>query len=188
MVLLAFIAQPFLSLWAGKVYGVNSTHLFYIMVVGVWFNAAGWLPAYFLSLDHLKRYAKLHVIEIVPYVIAVTLLTSRFGVTGTAVAWSARVTIEAIALFLMARQAGGVTISPLSANRVRSVVFPLTFGVVLLLLSMATASLPARVGYAVLASVLYAALVWRLGLTQREREGLQTLSPIGRFARPSAAS
>jgi O-antigen/teichoic acid export membrane protein len=188
MLLLAFVAQPFLSLWAGKVYGVHSTHLFYIMVGGVWFDAAAWLPAYFLSLDHTKQFATIRVIEIVPYVAALAVLTSRFGAVGAAAAWTGRLIIEAIVLFLLARRVGGVTISPLSANRVRSVVFPLTLGGALLLLSAVTASLPARAAYALVASVLYAALVWRLGLTQREREGLHALSPLRRSARPSAAS
>jgi len=185
MLLLVFIAQPFLSLWAGKVYGVHSTHLFYIMVVGVCFDAAGWLPAYYLSLDHMRQFATIRVIEIVPYVAATLILTSRFGAVGTAAAWSGRLTIEAIALFLLARRVGGVTISPFSANRVRSVVLPLVLGAVLLLLSAVTGSLPARAGYALAASALYAVLAWRLVLTQREREGLHALSPIRRSRGPA---
>ncbi|MGH3264481.1 MAG: oligosaccharide flippase family protein [Trebonia sp.] len=188
MLLLVFVAHPFLKLWAGELYGARSTHLFYIMVVGVWFDAAGWLPAYFLSLDHMKQFARVRVVEVIPYVAATAILASRFGAIGAAAAWSGRLVIDASVLFLLARRHGGVTISPLSSNRVRSVLFPLTLGGVLLLLGAVTGSLPTRAGYAVAVSVLYAALVWRLVLTQRERDGLSALSPLRRFARPRTAS
>lgn len=185
MLLLAFIAQPFLRLWAGRVYGVHSTDLFYIMVVGVWFDAAGWLPAYFLSLDHMKQFAMLRVIEVVPYVVVTAVLTSRFGPVGTAVAWAGRLTFDATTLFILARRFGGVSISPLSTNRVRSASFPLALGLVLLVLTTMTASLPARLGYGIISALIYAALMWRLGLTQRERDGLQALSPLRRVMKPT---
>jgi O-antigen/teichoic acid export membrane protein len=186
MLLLAFIAQPFLGLWAGKVYGDHSTDLFYIMVVGVWFNALGWLPAYFLSLGHMRQFATLHVLEIVPYVVITALLASTFGATGAAAAWAGRATIEATILFLLARRFGRVSISPLSANRLRSIAFPLLLGALLLILSHTMASLPARAACAIAISAVYAVLVWRTVLTQREREGLRAISPIKRFSRAPA--
>jgi O-antigen/teichoic acid export membrane protein len=186
MLLLAFIAKPFLSLWAGKIYGVHSTDLFYIMVVGVWFNALGWLPSYFLSLNHMRQFATIHVLEVIPYVVITALLASHFGATGTAFAWAGRITIEAIILFLLARHVGGVTVSPLSANRVRSVASPLVLGGLLLLLSQHTSSLQARVGYTIAITAIYAVGVWLLVLTQREREGLRGISPLTRFRRASA--
>ena len=186
MLLLTFIAKPFLGVLFGAFYGHHSTDLFYIMVVGVWFQATGWLPAYFLSLDHTRQFATLHVLEILPYVAVTAFLASRFGATGAAVAWAGRATIEAAILFLLARRLGGVTVSPFSANRVRSVASPLILGGLLLLLSSATVSLQARAAYAIVIAGVYAALVWRLVLTQREREGLHAISPIRRFSRGGA--
>lgn len=187
MLLLAFIARPFLALWAGKAFGAHSTDLFYIMVIGVWFAAAGWLPAYFLSLDHTREFAVLHVLEIVPYVVVTAILTSSFGAAGTASAWAGRSAIDAVILFLLARRFGGVTTSPLSANMIRSAAAPLVLTGVLLLLSPVAVSLVARVACAGLLAGLYAACIWRLVLNQRERDGLVGLSPMRRSPLSRAA-
>jgi O-antigen/teichoic acid export membrane protein len=181
MLLLAFIAEPFLKLWAGRTYGVHSTDLFYIMVVGVWFDAAGWLPAYFLSLDHMKQFARLRVAEVIPYVALTAVLTSRYGPTGAAIAWTARLVFDATSLFVMARRLGGVTVSPFSSRRARSALFPVVLGLILLLLALVTTSLAERAGCAIGIVVIYGLTVWRLALTQRERDGLRVLAPTGRF-------
>ena len=57
-ILLAFVAGPFLSLWAGPQYGVHSTAPFLVAVAGVWFDCLAWLPmSYLLSSGRTKLIA-----------------------------------------------------------------------------------------------------------------------------------
>src|SRR5581483_10516294 len=47
-VLLALVAGPFLSRWAGPQYGAHSTAPFLVVVAGVWFDCLAWMPVSYL--------------------------------------------------------------------------------------------------------------------------------------------
>ena len=88
-VLLAFVARPFLSLWAGPQYGAHSTAPFLVAVIGVWFDCLAFMPtSYLLSSGRTKMIAYIRAAQLVPYLVAAWILTDRFGVIGAAFAWS----------------------------------------------------------------------------------------------------
>lgn len=182
-VLLAFIAHPFLTLWAGAIYGQKSTTLFYIVLAGVWFNSLAYVPVtYLLATGRAGIVARVHVLELAPYLVGAGVLTARFGATGAAVVWSARSVIDAAVFFPVAARAGSLPNSPLSTRRIRAGLAPLCLGAAALLLSPLLPGLVLRASAAVLLAAIYAAVIWWIVLTGGEQAGLRHLR--GRIGLP----
>ena len=180
-VLLAFIARPFLSLWAGPAYGAHSTAPFLVMLAGVWFDCLAWMPvSYLLSSGRSRMIARIRVAELAPYLVAAWLLTERFGVIGAAIVWSAGCALDSLLLFGAAGRAASLPWLPLSDRRLRSLTGPVALGSAALLLAQVTSGLAARLGWAVALALAYGAAVWFVILTGRERNGILALA--GRVA------
>jgi O-antigen/teichoic acid export membrane protein len=176
-VLLAFVAGPFLSLWAGLQYGAHSTAPFLVMLVGVWFDCLAWMPvSYLLSSGRSKVIARIRVAELAPYLVAAWILTERFGVIGAAVVWSGGCALDSVLLFAATRLAAPLPWLPLSDRRLRSVAGPVAFGGAALLLAQVTSGLTTRLGLAAALAVAYGAAVWYVILTGRERDGIMALA------------
>jgi O-antigen/teichoic acid export membrane protein len=173
---LAFVAQPFLAAWAGDTYGRNSVDPFYIILVGVWFNSLAWIPiSGLLAADRTALIARIHLLELVPYLAAAAWLTSAFGAVGAAIVWSARVILDSIVFFLASRR-DNLPISPLADRAAASVAAPLILALILALLASVTSSLASRSALAVLLTAVYWLGAWRFMLTDRERRGLRAVA------------
>lgn len=172
----ALLAKPFLSLWAGPSYGAHSTELLLVALGGVWVNAFAWLPwAYMLSAAKTKTLAWLQCAELAPYLGAAWLLTAKWGALGAAIVWSARLVLDSIALFAITARSYGLPWVPLSERRVRAVSAPVLLSIACLGAAMLSGGLVARSAMAVILVLAYAAGVWRLVLTPKEREGATKL-------------
>jgi O-antigen/teichoic acid export membrane protein len=172
-VLLAFIAHPFLSLWAGSQYGAHSTAPFLVALAGVWFDCLAWMPiSYLLSSGHAKTIAYIRVAEIVPYLLAAWILTQQYGVIGAAVVWSAGCAVDSLLLFGVTRRVASLPFLPLSDRRLRSLAGPLVLGCAALLLTHVTSGLTPRLSWAVALALAYGVAVWNLILSRRERHGI----------------
>jgi len=177
MVLLCFIARPFLSFWAGPQYGVHSTAPFLVTVAGVWIECLAWLPvSYLLASGHTRLIAYIKVAELVPYLVAAWILTERFGVIGAAFVWSAGCVLDSVLLFGAALRVAHLPCLPLSDRRLRSLAGPLALGGAAMLLASATSGLTARLVWAAVLTLAYGAAVWSLILTGRERHGIMALA------------
>ena len=176
VVLLAFVAHPFISLWAGPEYGRYSTGPLFVILGGVLFSALANVPySYLFSSGRTKTVAYLHLAELVPYLVGAAVMTSKFGAVGAAYVWSARAAVDSIACFAAVRRLGGLPWSPLPTRRLLAVLTPLTFGLVLAVLATVEHSLAARTGCAAVLAASYAVLAWRVVLTAKERSGLLAL-------------
>jgi len=176
-VLLAFVARPFLSLWAGPQYGAHSTAPCLVMLAGVWFSCLAWMPvSYLLSSGRARMLAYIRVAELAPYLVAAWILTERFGVIGAAVVWSAWCTLDSVLLFGAARRVASLPCLPLSDRRLGSLAGPLALGGAALLLAHVTSGLGARLVWAAALALAYGAAVWYLILTSRERHGILALA------------
>ncbi|HMK96822.1 MAG TPA: oligosaccharide flippase family protein [Acidimicrobiales bacterium] len=177
-VMLTFLAQPFLSLWAGKAYGVHSTGPFLIIVVGACVNCLAWLPvSYLLSSGRTKFIAATKLSLVLPFLVAVYFLSQWLGAVGAALAWSGMLVAESIAYFtVVKRLAPQLPVSPLSRRPLRSALAPVV------LAGAAAATLPlahsllARLGVGAVLGAVYALGVWKLVLTSGERDGLASLA------------
>jgi hypothetical protein len=111
MLLMAFpllatmlLAYQGLSLWVGASFAQNSASTAKILVVGVVVNAMAKTPFVFVQgAGRAKWTAVLHLFEFPFYALGLWLfLRAGGGIQGAACAWSARIIIDAVALYVMA--------------------------------------------------------------------------------------
>lgn len=106
LVLLAIVlAQDGLKLWLGNDFARNSVHVLQWLTVGVFINSLAQVPfALVQGIGKPDLTAKLHLIELPIYLTALYFLTKTLGIEGAAIAWTARVAVDAIFLFGLAKR------------------------------------------------------------------------------------
>jgi O-antigen/teichoic acid export membrane protein len=175
-IMLAFIAHPFLSLWAGPRYGVHSTVPFLLIIAGVWFNCLAWVPySYLLSSGRTKVIAYIQIAELVPYIFGAWLLTAKFGAVGAALVWSARFALDSVMCFAAVQRVAPLPIVPLSERRLRSLAGPVLLGCAVVLGTHVGNGLVLRISLGAVIGLAYTGGVWQFVLTARERRGLRNL-------------
>ncbi len=109
LVMLAIVAKPFFTIWAGEDFGRESTLPFYILVIGLLFNLNAYIPwAILLAFGRTDIFAKNYWGQIFPYLALVVVLTNRFGAAGAAAAWTIRVIVDAAILLFLVRRLFGL--------------------------------------------------------------------------------
>ena len=182
-VLLAFVARPFLSFWAGPQYGAHSTTALLICLAGVWFDCLAWMPSsQLLASGRTRTLAWIRVAEVGPYLVAAWILTERFGVLGAASVWAARCAVDSVLLFGVTRRIASLPWLPLSGRPVRSLAGLVALGGAATLLAHAASGLAARLALTGALALAYGAALWWLILTSQERRGITALagSALGR--------
>lgn len=103
VILMFFFAGEVLALWQGKEFAVASSGVLQILVAGTLVNALAYVPtSLLLGLGHPDLPAKLGGLELIVYLPIAYLLIRRFGIVGAASAFSGRVVLDAILLFVAA--------------------------------------------------------------------------------------
>jgi O-antigen/teichoic acid export membrane protein len=175
--LIALVARPFLTLWAGPAFGVHGTELLLVALVGAWANALAWVPtSYMRSAAKLKPLAWLQVVELGPYLAGAWILTARWGALGAAIVWSARLVLDCIARFVMVHRSAGLPWIPLSQRRLRSLAAPAFLAIACLGAASLTGGMAARTGSAILLATAYSVGVGWFVLSRRERRGISALA------------
>ncbi|HEX4091651.1 MAG TPA: flippase [Trebonia sp.] len=186
-ILLAVIAGPFLTLWAGPQYGRYATVPFLIAVPGVWATCLARVPlSYLLATGRTKVIAKIQLYELVPYIVGSWVLTAKFGVIGAALIWSGRFVAETIVFFIVARTAASLPTSPLPTRRFNSVISQLVLCAGAGIAIVVSHGILLRIGWVVALGIVYVIILWRLVLVPGERQGLLFLvdEALRRGARP----
>lgn len=94
-------APEILRLWLGAAFAQNGSVVLRWLAAGVFVNCLAQTPfALIQGAGRPDITAKLHLLELPLYLGAVWMLTKRLGVEGTAIAWSARVVLDAALLFV----------------------------------------------------------------------------------------
>jgi len=92
-----------LRLWLGADFAQNSQLALRLLSVGMLINSMAGVPfALIQSGGRPDVTAKMHLVELPLYLVAVWWLTKHFGIAGTAVAWTGRGVLDAILLFVFA--------------------------------------------------------------------------------------
>lgn len=113
------LAPEGLSLWLGEDFRKASTIVVHWLAVGVLINTLARAP--FVALQITGRpdlTAKVHLTELLPYIGLLWLLTKKYGIAGTAAAWTLRITADTALLLWFARN----TISEIRAEVSRTFV------------------------------------------------------------------
>lgn len=157
--LLVCFAPEVLGLWLGEPFPERSTAVLQWLLFGMLINAPGQLAfALVQSSGRSDITARLHLLEVVPYVGALILLMRWRGIEGAAIAWTLRVLADTVFLTGYAAR--------LSNLRVRDLLPALPVPLALLAFCIAAAlplPLASRVGLALLFSAVYLAGSWGWG-------------------------
>lgn len=98
----------FMQVWVGRSFAQHAIPVGIALLVGVWVNSLAFVPAAHLNaINRPDLPAKFHAFEIVPFLLVLWFGLHFFGLLGAAWAWTLRVTIDAILLFVVAGQTPG---------------------------------------------------------------------------------
>ncbi|MDI6891119.1 MAG: flippase [Thermodesulfovibrionales bacterium] len=165
ILLIITLAHEGLTLWLGAEFAQNSTRVLQWLAVGVFFNSLAQIPfALVQGAGRPDLTAKLHLIELPFYLLAVWWLIGAYGIEGAAVAWVARIVVDTLILFGMAHRflSSSVPITQFVA---------FTFGAILLILPPAV--LPMSIAmkglFLFLTLLAFALITWLLILAPGER-------------------
>lgn len=171
------LAEPFLHVWVGASLGPGAGAIAAIILLGVWINGLAQVPnTHLQARGRPDAPAKLHAIEILPFLGLLWLGLKVAGVEGGAIAWSVRCAGDAGLL---------AVVSELSWRPDRRIVS----GIVLLALSFAVAMLlPGTTVVRVTAdlALLVATASWLVAVLPRRRFGFAG-RPWSRLRAPAPA-
>jgi O-antigen/teichoic acid export membrane protein len=112
----AIIISPvFFRYWIGVDFAQIAAPVAQILFIGAWINGLAFVS--FTLIQGQGRpdlTGKLHFIEILPFLGILWLLTSTFGITGAATAWSLRSAVDAFAMFWAAGMSRKVVIAAIA--------------------------------------------------------------------------
>lgn len=101
----AVFAEEILLLWMGPEFSQSSAYVLRWLSIGVFANGLAQVPyAYIQGTGRPKITALLHLFELPIYLLSAVVLTTRYGITGMAVAWVARAIVDFIALHFIASE------------------------------------------------------------------------------------
>ncbi|PIT99562.1 MAG: hypothetical protein COT74_11225 [Bdellovibrionales bacterium CG10_big_fil_rev_8_21_14_0_10_45_34] len=107
IVFIGFFAPEMLHGWLGADFATESTPIVRWLTIGILMNSLAHIPfAHVQALGRADLTAKLHCIELPFYVSGIWFLVHKMGVSGAALAWMLRTTIDAIALFALSVRLG----------------------------------------------------------------------------------
>ncbi len=94
-----------LTLWLGAEFAAHSTGVLRILALGIFLNVLTGVPFGLLqSMRRADLTAKVHLIELLPYIALLIVLVRGFGITGAAWGWVARVAFDFTALSWLAHR------------------------------------------------------------------------------------
>lgn len=97
---LMIFGPTLLRFWLGDVYAAQGGTAVRILAFGVLMNSLAHVPSSFIvAMGRPDINAKFHMFELAVHIPLAWWLITRFGVTGAAAAWTARVTFDATLLF-----------------------------------------------------------------------------------------
>ena len=102
-VLILLCAAAGLRIWLGNAFAINGTFVLQVLTVGIFFNSIAQAPfALVQGAGHAGWTGKIHLVELPFYLILFWVLTQKFGIAGTAFAWSIRATVDCFILLALA--------------------------------------------------------------------------------------
>ena len=174
LLLISVFSRDILDLWLGGDFAERSTGVFQVLALGVLINSMAHVPFSLVqATGRPDLTAKFHLLELPLYAGLAWILVGQMGIIGAALAWTARVSVDAVLLFGAAWRLRLVSLQTLVANGlVRSVLGVVGLATVFSLMSMAGITLPGRVVLAALLLMLFALTAWIFLLDISERRAL----------------
>jgi O-antigen/teichoic acid export membrane protein len=170
-----------LAVWVGGSFAEQSGDVVRRLSVGVLFSSLALIPFTLLQgVGRPRVPAIVQLVEVPLYAIALWLVVPVTGIQGAAALWSGRVVVEALAFLLFAD--AYLTSSGRDVIRNLAIV---TLPLAIMLLGQLPSATTVRVGFAIVALVVFAPFTWFVLLSDAERSLLRRsrgLFPLTRDA------
>ncbi|MHB8502237.1 MAG: flippase [Candidatus Acidiferrales bacterium] len=177
LLVIAF-AREGLQVWLGLAFANNSLRVLQWLAFGRLINSLAQVPFGLVQgAGYPQLTGKLHLIELPFYLAAVWWLTLKLGIEGAAIAWVARVLVDAVILFVMAQR-----LLRYSAAVVWRVAFVMGLATLFLAMAMLPMGTYIKLTFVVLTLSVYAAFTWS---QIRDEAGKQMILSI--FSRSTRA-
>jgi O-antigen/teichoic acid export membrane protein len=165
-VLIFTFAREGMTLWMGAEFASHASVLLRWLAIGVFINCLAQAPfALIQGAGRPDIVARLHMVELPLYVLAIWGLTVTFGLEGVAIAWALRVAVDAGVLFAVAER-----LVPTGSAVLRKTVQMIALsGVALAALALPDGT-PMRIALVLSVAVLFLWSAWSWILTPLERD------------------
>lgn len=176
LVLVTF-AGDILGIWLGSDFATYSSKTMQVLSLGVFVNSMAFVPfALLQGVGRADITAKFHLLELPLHIVLAWVLVSKWGITGAAVAWSVRATLDAVLLFMAARRICGMSVGSLQNTGLMALGI-LVLGCVAYVAESFMPLIPlwARLPLVVLFLLSFATSAWMWGLDAHERNTIYRL-------------
>ena len=150
-------ARDIMAVWLGSEFVEDTVIVFQVLMVGMLLNSLATQPFTLVqATGHPELGAKIHLLEVPIHIILTFGLVRLWGISGAAIAWTIRVTLDTLLLFVVAFRISRVSIQSLLSSKVPHTIamFVIT-GALALLLNMKIESFWLR---ALVLTMVFAAL------------------------------
>ena len=118
VVLVIAFPRELLTVWLGATFAAHGADAVRILAAGILVNGLAHLPyVYLLGQGRPDVPAKFHLLELPLYFLSARWLVGTFGVSGAALAWTLRVTVDAALLFAAVWRLGHASLPRLLGRR-----------------------------------------------------------------------
>jgi len=164
------LAKDGLALWLGPEFSQHSYRVLQVLAVGVFINSVAYAPTTLLhGAGRPDLTATLHLIELPLYLVSLRWLIGTRGIEGAAFAWSARVTVDALLAFGLARR-----FLPRKSRLGLRTVLPSAMALLVMALATQLQGLVVKAFFLFGAIVSFALVAWFRILTPEERTMAQS--------------
>lgn len=164
VLVLCVFAEEGLSLWLSQDFAKNSAFVLQWLALGVLVNGLAFVPfSYIQAAGRPDLTAKLHLLEVLPYLGLLWFVMEDFGLRGVAIVWTIRVTFDAIAMYYMSSRLD---------TRLKWKFEYMAFLVLVLALSLGVSEMGSfylRLTYAIAVTLFFIVAVWCGLLVDNER-------------------
>jgi O-antigen/teichoic acid export membrane protein len=168
VVLMMVLAKSGLSIWVGERIANQSWLIMQLLAFGIFFNSLAQIPfTYLQAIGKPRVTAKLHMIELPFYFIAMWFSISMFGVNGAAAVWLLRSFVDCIVLFILSREIFSARSSIINKTN-------LLYGVISIFLVSILFIVPLNIKIllSICYSIIYVSVIWLFILDSEERSHL----------------
>jgi O-antigen/teichoic acid export membrane protein len=176
VVLVSVFAPDVLRLWLGVEFANRSATALRVLAIGVMINGLSHVPCGYLQASGRPDIpARFHLLELVIHLPLTWFVVRTWGITGAALAWTIRVTIDAALLFLASDRVLGMSLAHAFHFHGRRVLIAL-LALVFVSLGVRSAHLHVVVAGILALAIfsLFAFLVWRFVLAHEERSAIRS--------------
>lgn len=162
------LAPEGLRLWLGADFSQHSAPVLRWLAAGVFVNSLSTVAFVLIqSAGRPDLAARIHILETPPNIVLAWVLTRHLGIEGTAIAWTVRMSVDALLLFLLSRR-----VLPETSSLLKRVGIGVTAGILVLYASTLPTSLVLRVALLLAELFVFAFFGWFRFFGPEERRSL----------------